>query len=541
MAKSGFFIKKKNWLAKRKQGIKLLLLFIGIGYFATLFVANIFYYKNDITEKSFLPKISFGIDIVGGHQMTIAIDDSDVVKDFNDKTFEVLRIFCNDKKIDCNIHNSSTGNFSIQITTDNSTQSKINKSILRELQQSLPEYQIKLNNKANDKFFIEISLQKKHIDKILATTADKAISILKSRIDGVGVKEISVQRYGMDKIVVLVPRGVDISRIKKIINTTAKLDFHLMDRTHIFNYKPNEIAKHKLLLPSYYKNNETLYLVDDRISISGDCLSNVQPAIDGINNAINFRMNSNCAKKFGNITKNNIGRLLAIVFDGKVLMAPMINVAILNGAGSITGHFTASEASDLSVLLSSGALPAKISIINEKQLNSIFEKNVLSKVAIVASISFVIIGLILIARYRVLGSIASLALIFNFLFTFGIISIFGLTLTLPGIAGFILMLGMACDANILIYEKIRELKKQGVTNKETLVKNSFTKAIGTILDANITTIIAGIALFGFGSSFIKGFSITLIFGILCSIFTSVNITKMIIEIIFLRKKSANII
>lgn len=538
--KGGFFVKKKNWIVKRKQGIRLFLLIILIGYFATLFVANVFYYKNDTTEKSFLPKISFGIDIVGGHQMTIAIDDGDVVKDFNDKTFEFLRIFCNDKKIDCKIQNSSTGNFSIQVATENSTQNKINKNILQELQTSLPEYQIKVNNQANDKtFLVEMSLQKKNIDKILATTADKAISILKSRIDGVGVKEISVQRYGMDKIVVLVPRGVDISRIKKIINTTAKLDFHLMDRTHIFHYKPKEIAKHKLLLPSYYNNNGILYLVDDRASISGDCLSNVQPAIDGINNAINFRMNANCAKKFGNITKNNIGRLLAIVFDGKVLMAPMINVAILNGAGSITGHFTASEANDLSVLLGSGALPAKISIINEKQLNSIFEKNVLSKVAIVASISFLIITLILISRYRGLGLIASLALIFNFLFTFGIISIFGLTLTLPGIAGFILMLGMACDANILIYEKIRELKKQGVTNKETLVKNSFAKAIGTILDANITTIIAGIALFGFGSSFIKGFSITLIFGILCSIFTSVNITKFIIEIIFLRKKSTS--
>ena len=540
--KSGFFVKKKNWLVKKRKEIKLCILFILVSYFATLFEANVFYYKNDLAEKSFLPKISFGIDIVGGHQMTIAVDSSDVLKDFNDKTFEFLHVFCNEKQADCKINNGSNGSFFIEFRSKAETKHNSKKDIIQELQRNLPEYQIKSNaGKSNERFTIDLSLSQKSQYSIISTTADKAISVLKSRIDGVGVKEISVQRYGMDKIVVLVPRGVDISRIKKIINTTAKLDFHLMDRTHIFNYKPEQIAKHKLILQSYYNNDRTLYVVDDKISISGDCLSNVQPAIDGISNSINFRMNSNCAKKFGNITKNNVGRLLAIVFDGKVLMAPMINVAILNGSGSITGHFTASEANDLSVLLSSGALPAKISIINEKQLNSIFEKNVLSKAARVASISFLVIGLILIARYKVLGSIASLALIFNFLFTFGIISIFGLTLTLPGIAGFILMLGMACDANILIYEKTRELKKQGVTNKTTLIKNSFAKAIGTILDANITTMIAGIALFSFGSSFIKGFSITLIIGILCSIFTSVNITKFIIELIFLRKKSASLV
>jgi preprotein translocase subunit SecD len=185
-------------------------------------------------------------------------------------------------------------------------------------------------------------------------------------------------------------------------------------------------------------------------------------------------------------------------------------------------------------------LPAKITIINEKQLGSIFDKQVLSSAFIAVLICMTCVLLVMVARYRHFGCIAFIALILNFLLTFSILSLFGFTLTLPGIAGFVLMLGMAIDANILIYEKMKDLKRQGVNMPDTLIKNSFSKAIGTILDSNITTMIAGIALFSFGGSFIKGFSITLIFGLLCSIFTSVNITRMIIEEIYKNRKTISI-
>jgi preprotein translocase subunit SecD len=246
-------------------------------------------------------------------------------------------------------------------------------------------------------------------------------------------------------------------------------------------------------------------------------------------------MNSSGAKKFSEITKNNIGRLLAVVLDDRVLMAPMINMQIVGGNGSITGQFSVQEVQDLSILLRSGSLPAKISIINERSLSSVFDGNMLSKAAISAVVSLFVVAVILNLRYRVLGMIAVLVLLLNLLFIIMIISVFGFTLTLPGIAGLILTLGMATDANILIYERIKELKKQGINDTRTIIKNSFSKSFNTILDSNITTILAGITLFSFGGSFIKGFSVTLIIGILCSLFTAVKITKIIIERVYCKR------
>ena len=629
---------------------KIIALFALILYSIMLFVVNIYYYTsssttdninrnnnvnantNNITndkkdainynsntnnvvkkEIKLLPKVNFGVDIVGGHQLTVAINSSEAIKEFIDSSNEFILNFCKEKNVKCNIENDTKNDVKedkkitvkmylnddflhqiderkdnnnnnindqkkklsdkkLQLDGENEKTSLLDdrkndhrqndkynkkkykthiKQLIRGVKNAMYQWDIDVATMQNDKkhgnekennkqgIVFSMTLTDKMIKKIIADTTDKAISVLKNRIDNVGVKEISVQRYGMNKIVILIPRDVNVEHIKKIINTTAKLNFHLMDAHHIFYEKPKHIAKNHVLLPSYNSNkNDNLlyYLVEEQVALKGDCIADVQPNIDGISNSINFRMNSNGTKKFSDVTSKNIGRLLAIVLDDKVLMAPMINVAIVNGAGSITGRFTAEETRDLSILLRSGSLPTKISIINEKQLSSVFDKNLLSNAFVSFLCSLGIVTLLMFARYRIYGCIAIVALILNFLFTFSIISIFGLTLTLPGIAGFILMLGMATDANILIYEKMKDLRKQGIDDDEIIVKSGFSRAIGTIFDANITTIIAGIALFGFGGSFIKSFSITLIFGILCSIFTAVNITKMMINT-FLRLKN----
>jgi len=548
--------KKSNFLKKHIKAIKIFALLLIIFYSLSLFVANIFYYKNDVKEIKLFPKISFGIDIVGGNQLTIAIDTSDALKDQISNNKEFIEEYCKDKKLNCKMEFKSNDILiDVLQNKDEVEKNKNNKKYFKQLKnerkmfigqlrQAFQRYDLEVLKNDDLNYSILLKMTDKTLEGIIADITDKAISILKNRVDGVGVKEISVQRYGNDKIVILIPNGVDVNNIKSIINTTAKLNFHLMDRVHIFNYKPKEIAKKHVLYPSYKEDERTgtttYYLMEEKSVLSGDCMANVQPNMDGIGVSINFRLNSKGTKKFGDITKNNIGRLLAIVLDEKVLMAPMINVPILGGSGSITGNFSVQEAQNLAVLLRSGSLPAKISIINERQLSSIFDKNVLSSATKSVLICMSLVALVLIMRYKNFGAIAFVALILNFLFTITIISSFGFTLTLPGIAGFVLMLGMATDANILIYEKMKELKKQGVQQPETIIKNSFSKAIATILDSNITTIIAGIALFGFGGSFIKGFSITLIFGILCSIFTSVNITKMIIEMIYKNSKRINI-
>ncbi|GEM_PF-264184 len=539
MAQKSFFEKMRSFFHRNQNVVKGSFLFAVVVYFVLLFGANIGYFKYNKQEILVFPKITFGIDIVGGNQLTIAVDTSGVVDENIENSKEFIKNFCKEKGADCVISSGNRDKEGYFIATKfdfkGQEDNKI-KKVIGELRGVFNQFNIKVVKNVFPELEIEILISKDAMAKIIADTTDKAISILKNRIDGVGVKEIAIQRYGADKIVILIPNGVDVNGVKNIVNTTAKLEFNLMDRQHIFYYKPKEILKKHKLLPSYKSENGVYYLMEEKPVLNGESIASVQPNIDGINNAINFRMNATGTKKFGEITTNNRGRLLAVVLDDKVLMAPMINTAILNGAGSITGHFTPDEVVNLSVLLRSGSLPASVSIVNEKQLGSIFDKNILSRVSNIVVCLIAISIVIMCLRYRLIGLVTICSLILNFIFTFGIMSIFGFTLTLPGIAGFILMLGMATDANILIYEKMKDVARKGIKYKESVIKNGFSKAIGTILDANITTIIAGIALFSFGGSFIKGFSITLIFGILCSIFTSVNITRMVIEFIY-RKKS----
>lgn len=513
---------KRNW----KNCFKSFLLFSIITYSACLLGANIGYYKYDVETRSFLPKVNFGIDIVGGDQITAVIDSGGVVDEFLNNSLESVRLVCKEQELDCKVVKEDNSIVFSFIT-------KKQKEVIKEFRKVFNTYGLSVDvaSRKDDILKLKIVLNKNYIDKIISDTTDKAISILKNRIDGVGTKEISVQRYGFDKIVILVPKGADIERIKNVINTTAKLTFNLMERHHIFVEKPTKILNGTKILEQYNqkKDNKTLYyLVEKNEQLNGNCITNVQVVNNGFDVAINFKMNKSGAKKFAEITKNNIGRLLAIVLDDKVLMAPMINVSILDGNGSITGNFSMEEANDLSVLLRSGSLPTKITIINDRQLSSMFDKNIFLLGGKASLIAFVIVAIIMMIYYKYLGFVAISALMLNFLFSFSIITIFGFTLTLPGIAGLILMLGMAIDANILIYEKMKELKRQGIEHTSILIQKGFSNALSTIIDSNLTTIIAGIALFSFGGSFIQGFSITLIIGILCSLFTAVNFSKIII-------------
>jgi protein-export membrane protein SecD len=319
-----------------------------------------------------------------------------------------------------------------------------------------------------------------------------------------------------------------------MISTSAKLSFHIVDRNGIVNNQNQKVKDGFSIVPNLDKQKDTYYVINSKEELDGSSIADAFPANDGFNNVISFKLNDVGGKKFGEITRKNVGRMMAIILDGNVLMAPVINTPILGGSGMITGNFKPSEAREIAILLKSGSLPIKLSVIEEKQVSSSLNKNTLSKMIPALILSFSVLLIFLVQRYKIFGAISFFTLFLNMTLTFAFLVICGFNFSLSCIAGFVLMLGMAIDANILIYEKMKEIIKNGVNEKFSIVEHGFKGAMSAILDANITTVIAAIALFIFGNSFMRGFAITLIIGTVCSLFTAVVLTKKIVEYIAFR-------
>ncbi len=276
----------------------------------------------------------------------------------------------------------------------------------------------------------------------------------------------------------------------------------------------------------YYEN--TKYLLDKRAVVGGENLFDAKGSFDQTEgHAVSFRFDTEGAQKFGKVTTNNIGKNLAVVLDGVVITAPRISSAITGGSGIITGNFNAQEASDLAVLLRAGALPAPLEIVEERSVGAGLGADSIAAGQIAAIIGMVLVCIFMILIYGTFGALANVSLIVNLFIIISLLGTIGATLTLPGIAGIVLTIGMAVDANVLIFERIKEesLKE---TKVYQIVKNGFDRAMSTILDANITTLIAAVLLFAFGSGPIRGFSITLSLGVIASMFTALMLTNFLV-------------
>lgn len=376
----------------------------------------------------------------------------------------------------------------------------------------------------------EVYLQERNNNNDILT---KAILVLENRLNGLGTKDINTQRYGSDKIVIVVPSSVNIESIKSIINTTAHLTFHILNPYNIsydFQTLKNKISsQNEAIMPGYDENNKSYYLLSKKADLDGKDIVNAIPANDGMGNGISFKFNKNGCNQLSDVTRRNIGKAMAIALDGKVLMAPVINAHISNCSGSITGNFSYNEASKIALLLKSGSLPAKLKIIDEKEISSSLGIEILKSAKIASLFGILAIMLFMFIRYKGLGIVASFALFLNLTITITIMAICGFNITLPGIAGLVLMLGMAVDANVIIYEKMIEIYKNNIHTPSIIIKHGFSDSMSAILDSNLTTIIAATVLFGFGNSFIKGFAVTLIIGVMCSAFTAIILTKIIIK------------
>lgn len=361
----------------------------------------------------------------------------------------------------------------------------------------------------------------------MSLMVQQSIEVISSRVNELGTTEPSIQRQGDDRILVEVPGLDDPQRLKDLIGQTAQMNFHLVQGTTAMaqadaNREPGTFVFQDSVNPAQG------YVVGEAL-VQGRDLVDAQATIDQQTGqaVVNFRLNTVGAQAFAEVTQSNVGRPFAIVLDDVVISAPNINEPILGGQGQISGSFTVEEANDLAILLRAGALPVKLTIIEERTIgpglgeDSIRAGELAALVAIVAVIAFMILV------YGFLGVIANIAVILNIMMIFSVMSLLGATLTLPGIAGIVLIVGTAVDANVLIYERIREEFRSGRSAIQA-IDLGFQRALNTILDANITTLIAAAVLFYFGSGPIKGFAVTLGIGILTTLFTAFLITRFMI-------------
>ena len=360
----------------------------------------------------------------------------------------------------------------------------------------------------------------------------QSLEIIRKRVDEVGTNEPIIQIQGKQRVLVQLPGLKDPDRIKSLLGQTAKMNFRLVD----------EKAMSQLNTKKYFIGSEILsesdsdlkYVIKKRIGVNGDNLVDASASVDQFNRpVVSIRFDSLGSRKFADLTSKNVGKRFAIVLDKKVISAPVIREAIPTGNAQISGNFTFETANDLAILLRAGSLPAPISIIEERSVGPSLGQDSINAGVTSVTIALVLVLLYMLAIYGKLGLIANTVLIINFLFIISWLVVFQATLTLPGIAGIALTVGMAVDANVLVFERIREEKLLGRT-KHSAINTGFNEALRAILDANITTLIAALILFFLGSGPIRGFSITLGLGVVSTILCTIIISKLLINYLYIQ-------
>ena len=483
-------------------------------YFIIIFL-SLFAFINFVdNEDNFLlsKKVNLGLDLQGGSYLLLEVDSKPVVNRKLQQKLLNIRKYLKTNKI--KYKNLKLKNESINFLINNEDIEKFEKSFL-DKNNSINVYYNRTRTYEMDYYIennkVKIEYSKIGLFEIKSSVLNQSLEIVRRRIDETGTKEPTIIRRGSERILIELPGLDDPNRIKKLLGKTANLSFRLVSESE-------DTFGSELL---FFEDKEDQLNISKRIIVSGDNLINAQPAIDNQTNqtVVNFSFDRVGAKKFGRATADSVGKKLAIILDNKIISAPVINEAILGGNGQITGNFTFQEATDLALLLRSGSLPAPLTIIEERTVGPDLGEDSIKAGAISLAIGFLLVIIYMIYKYKKLGIIADLALIINLVLLIGILTILEATLTLPGIAGIILTVGMAVDANVLIFERIKEEMK---IEKSTIhaFDMGYQKAQSAVLDANITTLISAVILFFMGSGPVKGFAVTLGIGILTTLFSA---------------------
>jgi len=465
----------------------------------------------------FLPTktVSLGLDLRGGSHLLLQVDLEAALEERMQGTLEQIRSDLRKKKIGYVDLALAGRSVRFKLTDGGAAESALEvvRAIDRELAVSQKDAEI------------TVDYSESQIFERNRSTMDQSIEIVRRRIDETGTREPSIQRQGDDRILVQLPGVDDPARIKGLLGQTAKLSFRLVDEAASMDGR-GRASPTTERMPDQDEPGR-FWVVQRHVMVSGDTLVDAQPSFQEGMPVVSFRFDSQGGKRFGEATRTNVGRLFAIVLDGKVISAPVIREPILGGSGVISGNFTTQSAQDLALLLRAGALPAPINILEERTVGPGLGADSIRSgtTACLIGLAAVVIGAFFVYG-GVFGGIASLGLLFNVAMIFAALSFFQATLTLPGIAGIVLTIGMAVDANVLIYERMREevyLGRSAIVALDVGFKN----ALSSIIDSNLTTLIAGLLLFLFGSGTIKGFAVTLSIGIIMTIFTAVMFSHLV--------------
>src|SRR5215831_15642877 len=472
--------------------------------------------------------IVLGLDLQGGSHLLLEVDSAAVRKEqlqsINDDVLRVLR----QARIPFTGRAIRGNSVEVHITRDTDLDNALAK--LRELSQPISGFagstgQRTITVTANGST-VTLSPTDPAITERVRQAVDQSIQIVERRVNELGLVEPTIQREGTDRILVQVPGLQDPSRLKEILGKTAKLDFRMVDVSMTPEQAEQSRPADSEILPG---ERGEKYLIEKRVLVSGADLVDAQPGFDQRTNepVVNFRFNSAGARKFAEVTQANVGKPFAIILDNKVISAPVIREPILGGSGQISGNFTVQSANDLAILLRAGALPAPLTIIEERTVGPGLGQDSINAGEHAAYAGAAMVIAFMLATYGLFGLFANIAVAVNVAMIFGILSLLSATLTLPGIAGIVLTVGIAVDSNVLIYERIREEVRNG-RSAITAIDAGFTRALATILDSNITTFIAAAVLFFIGTGPVRGFAVTLGIGIITTLFTAFTLTRLIV-------------
>src|ERR1700689_3633230 len=471
-----------------------------------------------------------GLDLQGGSYLLLEVDSSYVKKEKLDQIRDDARRVLREARIvytGLNVRNDAV---EVRITKDTDQQTALSK--LRDLSQPLGgllgsngQRSLEVADAGNGT--IRLTVPQAAITDRIRQTVEQSIQIVEKRVNELGTVEPVIQRQGTDRILVQVPGLQDPTRLKELLGKTAKMEFRMVDEA-----VPPDAALQGKIPPDDELLSEGTgqkLVIKKQILVSGGDLSDAQTSFDQRSSepVVSFKFNSAGARKFATATTENVGQRFAIVLDNQVISAPVTREPIIGEQGQISGSFTVQSANDLAILLRAGALPAPLTVIEERTVGPGLGQDSIEKGELAAYVGSIMVIVFMLLTYRLFGVFPNVAVAINVAMIFGALSLLNATLTLPGIAGIVLTVGIAVDSNVLIYERIRE-ELRGGRNAISAIDAGFKRALSTILDSNITTFIAAAVLFYIGTGPVRGFAVTLGIGILTSLFTAFTLTRLIV-------------